>query len=105
PVAPFSSQRRYVGDTNVLETTFQTPDGVLRLTDFMPVATEAEKRRELWPEHEVLRLVECVSGEVDVEVVCDPRPDYGRSITRFESVGALGFRMFLANGSLLLRSE
>ncbi len=105
PVAPSSSRRRYVGDTNVLETTFQTADGELRLTDFMPVATEAEKRRELWPEHEVLRLLECLSGEMEVEVVCDPRPDYGRSTARFESVGALGFRMFLANGSLLLRSE
>lgn len=105
PVAPSSSQRRYVGDTNVLETTFQAPGGVLRLTDFMPVATEAEKRRQLWPEHEVLRLVECVSGEVEVEVACDPRPDYGRARARFEKLGALGYRMFLRTGCLMLRSD
>lgn len=105
PVAPFSSQRRYVGDTNVLETTFHTVGGVLRLTDFMPVASEAEKRLQLWPEHEVLRLVECVAGDVALEVVCDPRPNYGRSSACFKKLGALGYRMFLRTGSLLLRSE
>lgn len=78
PVDPFTTSRRYVGESAVIETTFRTASGVARLTDLMPVATETEKARELWPDHELLRRVECLAGTIDFEVVFDPRPDYGR---------------------------
>src|SRR5215218_9248090 len=44
PVGAFESERRYLPNTNVLETTFRTPEGVYALRDLMPVASEAEKR-------------------------------------------------------------
>jgi GH15 family glucan-1,4-alpha-glucosidase len=78
PVGVAATTRRYIGDSNVLETTFTTQSGVLRLTDLMPVDTEAAKSRELWPEHEILRKVECLQGTVDVAVEFVPRFDYGR---------------------------
>jgi GH15 family glucan-1,4-alpha-glucosidase len=79
--APGASEitRRYLGASNVLETTFHTASGVLRLTDLMPVADEAAKTRTLWPDHEILRRAECVDGQVDLSVVFEPRPDYGRA--------------------------
>ncbi len=77
--------RRYVGNSAVLETTFTTPGGVLRLTDAMPVADEATKSASLWPDHEVVRRAECVEGEVVVEVVFEPRPDYGRAKVRLRA--------------------
>jgi GH15 family glucan-1,4-alpha-glucosidase len=84
PLARRSVTRRYVGETNVLETTFTTNSGVVRVTDLMPVDSEQAKARELWPEHELLRTVECLSGEMAVRVLFDPRFDYGRVVPRFD---------------------
>jgi GH15 family glucan-1,4-alpha-glucosidase len=64
------SSQRYLGDTNVLETTFECAEGVLRLTDFMPL--EGENTLD--------RIAECVSGSVEVDVLYQPRPDYARRI-------------------------
>jgi len=44
PVGHASSERRYVKDSNVLETTFQSDRGRWVLTDLMPAASEQEKR-------------------------------------------------------------
>src|SRR3954451_4007067 len=77
PVGPFRTERHYLSDSNVLETIFHTADGVLALRDVMPVATEEEKRTALVPEHEILREVEGLDGEVRLDVHYAPRPQYG----------------------------
>jgi GH15 family glucan-1,4-alpha-glucosidase len=97
--------RRYVGDTNVLETTFETPTGTLRLTDVMPVADERVKSRELWPEHEILRRVEVVSGEVEVFVHYEPRLDYARARARSVRRPHNAFQVEFGAAVLTLRSE
>jgi GH15 family glucan-1,4-alpha-glucosidase len=76
PAAPFSSTRRYIADTNVLETTFRTDRGTLRVTDSMsfPLPSVGSE-----PHQELLRIVECVQGEVEVDIRIEPRPDYGRT--------------------------
>jgi len=107
PVGEFQVRRRYLGRTNVLETTFETAAGVLRLTDAMSVAGEAEGRGELLPEHELLRCLECVAGEVEVEVGCDPRPAWGAAGAAAEPRDrrALGVSWEHGNQLLVLRSE
>jgi GH15 family glucan-1,4-alpha-glucosidase len=82
PAGAAHATRRYIGATNVLETTFRADAGVLRLTDVMSVADEQTKGQELWPDHEILRRVECLEGEVEVEVTYEPRLEYGcRTLT------------------------
>src|SRR5918994_4867725 len=53
PTAPFKAERRYLGETNVLETRFKTDAGSLLLTDLLPVASVEDKHKFLVPEHEI----------------------------------------------------
>ena len=105
PTGRFTAERRYVGHTNVLETTFHAAGGVLRLTDLMPVASEAERRGALTPDHQILREIACTSGEVEIEVVCDPRPDYGSVMPRLVRRGALGIYYEHRGRALILRGD
>jgi GH15 family glucan-1,4-alpha-glucosidase len=105
PVAPFRTERHYIKDTNVLQTRFDTGAGVMVLTDLMPVASEEEKNRVLMPEREILRLVECERGEVEVDMLFDPRPGYGLRPARIHQAGKLGFRMETGAGLLVLRTD
>jgi GH15 family glucan-1,4-alpha-glucosidase len=57
PTAPFGAIRRYRPDTNVLETTFDTADGAVRVTDALAwpgpddgAAVEVLRRIEATPE-------------------------------------------------------
>ena len=105
PSGEFRTERRYLPETNVLETTFHCPTGTLILRDLMLVSSEEQKRASLTPEHEVLREIEGTAGEVEVEILYDPRPDYGRIRPRLKDRGRHGIRCE-ANGALLmLRSE
>ncbi|MBX3193348.1 MAG: glycoside hydrolase family 15 protein [Labilithrix sp.] len=72
---PFESLQRYDPDTNVLETLFTTERGVLRVVDFMPWSDDPRASID-----EVHRRVDCPSGEVELEIVFDPRFDYGRDV-------------------------
>jgi GH15 family glucan-1,4-alpha-glucosidase len=73
--------RRYLPGTNVLETRFQTADGVLTLTDCFAVKTG-----EGHPEHRLIRHVRCDEGEVRVKAKFEPRFDYGLTEPRLELV-------------------
>lgn len=74
-VMPFESVQAYDPDTNVLETLFVMGDrGNLRLLDFMPWSNDPRASS-----HELHRRIDCPSGEVEVEIVFDPRFDYARA--------------------------
>jgi len=80
PTASFSSVQQYVERTNVLETTFRTATGTAIVTDFMPPAGETDG-----PKKVLYRRVECIEGLVSLELNFEPRFDYDRAKTIFES--------------------
>ncbi|OAQ51679.1 glycoside hydrolase family 15 [Natrinema mahii] len=81
PTASFETERHYVGNTNVLETTFATDDGAATVTDFLPPAGRTDH-----PKKVLYRKVDCTDGAVDLAVDLEPRFDYGRAETSIERV-------------------
>jgi GH15 family glucan-1,4-alpha-glucosidase len=66
-----TSTRRYRGDSLVLETDWETPDGAVRVIDFMPPRGEAP---------DVVRLVEGRAGTVRMRTELVVRFDYGHVV-------------------------
>jgi GH15 family glucan-1,4-alpha-glucosidase len=95
-------ERTYLGESNILQTRFFSPSGTTVLTDLMPLATMYST---LVPAHEILRIVECPAGEVDLEVTFLPRAKYGLGSLRINDLGALGLQMDCGRGSYWLRSS
>src|SRR5919109_319561 len=79
PTSPFDAARRYVAKTNVLETTFTTATGAVRVTDALTLPG-----RGLSPYRELARRVEALSGRVSMEWLVEPRFDYALGPTRRE---------------------
>lgn len=105
PVGDHSVSRCYVDDSAVLELSFRTATGTLRLRDCFVAAPDSVDVGALWPEHMLLREVVCTEGRVDVEVLCDPRFDYGRRSVRAEDRGALGIFLQQGGDVVVLRGE
>ncbi|HET8560929.1 MAG TPA: glycoside hydrolase family 15 protein [Marmoricola sp.] len=78
PAVPFRVARRYLPQTNVLETTFVTGVGSVRLLDAMTLAGQS-----LGPSRELQRRVEGVSGRVPMTWVVRPRFGFAQRATRF----------------------
>jgi GH15 family glucan-1,4-alpha-glucosidase len=105
PTERSTSTRRYVDASNVLVTEFEAPGALVRLIDLMPVFAEEDKQRVLVPEHELLRIVECVRGEAELDVCFEPRPDYGQNSARLRSARGLGIRLEHGANLYTLRSD
>jgi len=91
---PFETSRRYVDDTMLLETTFTTADGSVTLTDALAVGrNERGHGLGAGAVGSLLRAVTGVAGSVDMEVVYEPRPEYGLVSPLLEVVeGGVGAR-------------
>src|SRR5439155_1455094 len=97
--------RRYLDNTNVLETTFACDSLKIVLTDFMSVTSEQNKQNRLWPEHELVRQVRCEGGDADVIVEFNPRLGYGRIAPKIDLLGKLGWRFTLGTHVDTLRAD
>ncbi|HEX8086432.1 MAG TPA: glycoside hydrolase family 15 protein [Solirubrobacteraceae bacterium] len=79
--------RRYLPGTNVVETSWKTQSGWLVVKDALVMgpwrdgADAAPRTRpptDQASQQTLIRLVECVQGAVELEVVCEPMFDYAR---------------------------
>ena len=95
------TQRSYVPGTNVVTTTWHTPGGWLQVHDALTmgprtgpdhVTPHTRPPADDDAEHILVRLVECLDGSVEVELVCEPAFDYGREPARWSLVDEDGHR-------------
>ena len=77
PDGPYDTHRRYRPGTNVLETTFTTGNGAVRVTDALTLPGHG-----LAPYRELVRHVEGLAGEVALRWRVEPRFDYARGRAR-----------------------
>ena len=70
PAAGTKGTQRYLDNTNVLETTFDTPDGGVRLIDFVPRFLQYDRT---FRPTQIVRIVEPIHGNPRIRVGCDPR--------------------------------
>jgi alpha,alpha-trehalase len=94
PGEPFEVARRYLPGTLVIETTFTTDSGAVRLIDALAFAPgQRSHQLGLGVPHELLRLVEGLDGSVELELELAPRPEYGlvRPLLRRTEQGARTF--------------
>ena len=91
-LAPFGttvpSARYYEPGTNVMITTWKTPQGWVEVRDGLtmgPTVSEDTVTPHTRPpndedaDHMLVRTVRCLGGEVQIELVCEPAFDYGRT--------------------------
>jgi alpha,alpha-trehalase len=91
PTESYSSERRYLPGTLVIETTFTTEKGQAKLVDALAFI-EGQRHHELGvaSPHLLLRLVEGVQGAVEFGLELAPRPEYGLVKPLFRQTGTGG---------------
>ena len=90
------TERRYRGDTLILETTFVTATGEVVLVDFMPTAG---------PQSEIVRTVVGVRGEVPMHVELVLRFGYGALVPWVTRYGTQGLRAIAGPDMVVLYTD
>ena len=87
--------RRYIPGTNMIETTWMTPQGWLRVVDALTIGPWHDNKHgsshtrpptDYDADHLLVRMIECIQGQVQVEIVCEPMLDYGAEPARWSVV-------------------
>ncbi len=87
----------YLPDTNLLLTRFLAPEGVVEISDFMPVHPREHTSR-------LVRRVKTVRGEIRYALRCAPRFDYARA-SHTVTAGDRGLVFSGADGTVLRLSS
>jgi alpha,alpha-trehalase len=101
--APFGishpTARAYLPGTNVFETTWKTPSGWAVVRDALTLGPR-DHEDTITPhtrppadddaDHMLVRTVECLDGRVEIDLVCEPAFDYGRTPAAWTPVDGAG---------------
>ena len=94
PIGGYTDGRQvYLQDTNILETTFTTPSGVVKITDFMPIHdSDKDGKPDTNPAEppELHRIVTCTAGSMEMRCEYEPRHDYARAAPVFRQLRSDG---------------
>ena len=93
--------RRYLEDTLVLETTFEAEGGAARLIDCYVLPSDPREH----PYRQILRVVEGLSGHVELEMEIAPRFDYGSIAPWLRQEGVRIYSTIGGNDGLLISSD
>src|SRR5436190_15377837 len=84
--------RNYEPGTNVLLTTWKTPTGWIVVRDALTmgprdhedtITPHTRPPADVDGDHMLVRTVECIDGEVELELICEPALDYGRVVAEW----------------------
>jgi GH15 family glucan-1,4-alpha-glucosidase len=107
------SARIYEPGTNTLVTTWKTPSGWVLVRDALTigprrgedlVTPHTRPPADQDGDHMLVRVALCLDGEVDMELVCEPVFDYGRTAAKW-SVTDEGHRADASAGDLTIRLQ
>jgi len=98
--------RRYEPGTNVIETTWATETGWVIVRDALLVDEDRDHagRGRMTARKMLVRWAHCPEGHVEIELVCDARPDYGRGLVDWDLDAELGVANAMV-GDLPLRLQ
>src|SRR5688500_4422924 len=104
PPDGFTSTQLYLPHTNVVETIFENELGKVRLLDAFVAMEEEDKVLTLFPDHEILRIVEGISGTVKMKVEYSPRINYGKYSPGLKNNKKLGVQFSYKENIFILQS-
>jgi alpha,alpha-trehalase len=87
--------QRYIPGTNVIETTWMTPLGWLRVIDALTIGEWHDNKHgsshtrpptDYDADHLLVRMIECIQGEAQLEIVCEPMLHYGSTACTWKVV-------------------
>lgn len=101
PDGPCRSERQYAGQSLILQTTFRTERGVIRLSDCFTMHQGGRQQ----PHRQILRLIEGLEGEVACRCVLEPRFDYGEVRPWIRQLNANLFTALGGSSGLLISGD
>jgi GH15 family glucan-1,4-alpha-glucosidase len=87
--------RRYIPGTNIIETTWMTPQGWVRVVEALTIGPWHDNKEgsshtrpptDYDADHLLVRMIECIQGQVQIEIVCEPMLDYGATTATWSVV-------------------
>jgi GH15 family glucan-1,4-alpha-glucosidase len=90
PGSSYEASQNYIDHTNVVETWFSCAEGTVKITDCFVALEEKDKQAQIFPDHEILRIVEGIEGTVKMSCKYAPKVFYGKAPAKLTNYNKLG---------------